>query len=468
MAYFPHAFQKLLVGLPKTQIEDFITDTVLTTAIAPGQIGVVDKATNLTIDVSNLATAVYANHPIMYLAQGSFHTVDTLGNSFHGGYQETIKSQGINPKYVSDFYVTTPADPLNEIWTVCAEGCELPCETTYRLRIDVKGVPVLRALDRNMYYTVDAYTGCCTDPDQPNFVDPNTVLLQWADEINAQNQLNKFVRASVINMLEEAVDVSYSDASTLVTDDAAFVPVEGMIIIGTDIPIGSYVGDVTPVGAAPITAYEFTVVDADGNLVTIPETLDGTVDFFETIDTDTYVPATGEAIADVMGCLVVEAAYVDTTFGVCSYDPSDFVGIEPLELNLSVVDQTGDPCVNNCFTATERQNAYQGKGFADPLIKEYILFKRYRQEDYHYDPRMREILDDTTMSCGATDIAPNAKYYTYNILHSIPRKSNPSGTMDNDQYLIKIVVDARHAQFEAWMDAYLASAGNHVQLREEV
>ncbi|NCD00099.1 MAG: hypothetical protein EOL95_10415, partial [Bacteroidia bacterium] len=235
MAYFPNAFQKLLVGLPKTQVESFITDTVATTSIAAGQIGVVNKATDQTIDVSNIATAVYADYPLVYLAQGSFHTVDKLGGSFHGGYQETIKSQGINPKYVSDFYVTSPGASVSEIWSVCGEGCELPCETTYRLRIDIKGSPVLRALNHNLYYHVDAYTGCCTDADAPNNVDPNTVLLQWADEINAQNQLKEFVNAFVINR-EEDVEVSYDSASTLVTDDAAFVPVEGMVITGENIP----------------------------------------------------------------------------------------------------------------------------------------------------------------------------------------------------------------------------------------
>ena len=73
---------------------------------------------------------------MVYLAQGSFHTTDRLGSTFHGGYKETVKTKGINPKYVSKFYVTEPGTALNDIWTVCAEDCALECETTYRLRVD--------------------------------------------------------------------------------------------------------------------------------------------------------------------------------------------------------------------------------------------------------------------------------------------------------------------------------------------
>jgi hypothetical protein len=74
---------------------------------------------------------------------------------------------------------------------------------------------------------------------------------------------------------------------------------------------------------------------------------------------------------------------------------------------------------------------------------------------------MREVLDNTTLS----EISRNGKYYVYHILHSVPRKSNPTGTMDNDQYLIKIVTTARNGAFENWMDTLLVSAGNdEVQL----
>ena len=458
MAYFPHAFQKMLLG---TNRNPFYKTANPTTSIGAGQVGIVDGVNHQALLVAApYATASYATHPMVYLAQGSFHTTDRLGSTFHGGYQETVKTKGINPKYVSKFYVTEPGTALNDIWTVCAEDCALECETTYRLRVDIKGSPVLRTLTRNMYFTVDAYTGCCTDPDNPLAVDPNVVLLQWADRINEYPLTSPFVNAFVINDPTE-VEVQYDSASTLITDDATVVPVEGQVITGASITAVWYVGTVTAVGAAPITNYTFTVVDANGDLITVPATFNEAVELWDVIDTTTYVPAsTEETIAAIEACLVVEGAYVETTFGDCSFSPTDKYEIEPVHINLSVVDETGDPCVVSCLTATERQNAYQGKGYGEPLLREYIMSKRYQQEPWFDDERLREINNNTTM----TDIDRSGKYYVYHILHSVPRKSNSDGMLDNDQYLVKIVVEARDADFEAWMNAYLTSANNAVQL----
>ena len=58
------------------------------------------------------------------------------------------------------------------------------------------------------------------------------------------------------------------------------------------------------------------------------------------------------------------------------------------------------------------------------------------------------------------EITRGTKYASYHILHSVPRKSNPSGMMDNDQYLIKIVTPARNTAFETGIRALLASANN--------
>lgn len=459
MAYFPHAFQKMLLGTNQTP---FYKTANPTTSIGAGQVGIVDGLDHQAILVAGpgYATASYALHPMVYLAQGSFHTTDRLGSTFHGGYQETVKTKGINPKYVSKFYVTEPGTALNDIWTVCAEDCALECETTYRLRVDIKGSPVLRTLTRNMYFTVDAYTGCCTDPDNPLAVDPNVVLLQWADKINEYPLTSPFIRAFVINDPTE-VEVSYEEASTLATDDATVVPVEGQVVVGDGIPVGAYVGTVTEVGTAPVTSYTFTVVDADGNLLEIADDYDDTVELYTIIDSETYTPAsTEQTIAAINSCLVVEGAYVETTFGDCSFSPTDKYEIEPVHINLSVVDETGDPCVVQCLTVTEIQNAYQGKGYGEPLLREYILSKRYQQEPWFDDVRLREINDNTTM----TDINRSGKYFVYHILHSVPRKSNSDGMLDNDQYLVKIVVEDRDADFEAWMNAYLNSANNAVQL----
>ena len=162
--------------------------------------------------------------------------------------------------------------------------------------------------------------------------------------------------------------------------------------------------------------------------------------------------------------LKLTGAYVDTKFGNCSFDPKDHFEIEPVYIYASAVDSTGDPCSESCFFVTEVTQAYQGKGYGETLVRELILAKRYQQEPWTQDVRLREVLDDTTL----TELSRNSKYFAYHILHSVPRKSNPTGMMDADQYLVKIVVDARDAAFESYLDTLLLSSGNHVQLQVQL
>lgn len=380
MAYFPHAFQKMLVGT-----NGFNSTPGSTLTLTAGQIGVISASDNLIQDLST--TPVYATTPLVYLAQGSFHTTDKIG-PFHGGYQETVKSKGINPKYVSAFYVTEPANAVNHIITVGCEGpCTFECEKTYRLRVDVKGSPALRFLTHNAYKTLDAYTGCC---EEGATVDPALVYELWAAQIAEDAIMSKFISAQVL----------YTDNS----------------------------------GASPVTT--------------------------------TTKPAGWASIpaGDKWAQLKLTGAYVDTTFGDCSFSPMDHYELEPVYIYASATDDKGDPCATDCFCVAEVQAAYQGKGYGETLVRELILSKRYAQEPFQTDPRMREVLNDTTLS----DLNRSSKYFAYHILHSVPRKSNPTGMMDADQYLVKVVVDSRDADFETFMNDLLASAGNHVQLQVQL
>jgi hypothetical protein len=110
MAYFPHAFKKMLVatgndGAPVPVQEPFPDSTTssgvpaTTLALNAGQIAVVDANTNLPVDL-NAAPAYGAGAGQLaqvYLAQGSFYVNDKIG-PFHGGYQETVKSKGVDTK----------------------------------------------------------------------------------------------------------------------------------------------------------------------------------------------------------------------------------------------------------------------------------------------------------------------------------------------------------------------------------
>lgn len=384
MAYFPHAFQKVLVGTDGFSTQDGQS----TLALGAGEIGVINAANNTILDLSS--TPTYAATPLVYLAQGSFHTTDKIG-PFHGGYQETVKSKGINPKYVSAFYVTEPANATNHVITVgCDHACSFECNKTFRLRVDVKGSPALRFLTHNVYKTLDAYTGCCPDAENPSAVDPALVFELWAAQLNADPIVSKFILGEVL----------YTDNST------------GTPVVSTEKPDG------------------WDAIDA----------------------------------AEKWAQLRLTGAYVNTTFGDCSFSPMDHYEIEPIRIYASATDDKGDPCASDCFCVAEVVEATQGKGYGETLIRELILDKRYRQEPWQQDPRMREVLNDTTLS----ELNRGSKYFVYHILHSVPRKSNPTGMMDSDQYLVKVITNGRNNDFEDFFNTLLSSAGNHVQLVEEV
>ena len=460
MAYFSHAYQKIMIGNSLKTTVGSLTD------LTAGQLGVVGM-NHKTIKITDVTTASYATHPMVYLAQGSFHTVDEVG--MHSGYLRPVKSKGINPKYVSKVWVSDAKNAQNNIWHVCSDNCNLECDTTYRLRIDVKGSRVLGALQRNLYFNVDAYTGCCTDDP----VDPITVLLQWANGIN-ENPLGKpFVQASVVGLISLGDFVVSVDSGTItatVSDNEDIVPEVGNVLqVDDDYYVIATVEEQTD-DDDDVTGWEITVKEYDwltgetgSSAATLDDMTEEDLAMYLVPDMDNYEPLTDTtAIKNSHSCLVIESAYVDTKFGDCSYSKNDRVDIEPVIIKVSILDETGDPCVVNCFKPTEIQEAHQGAGYGETLLQEYILSKSYEQEFWEDDPRYRETKDQTFN----TDVDRTAKYKVLNILHSVPRKSNPSGTFDNDQYLIRILFKSTFdtSDLITWLNAYLTSANSGVQV----
>lgn len=536
MAYFPHAFQKMLIA------NSFVTGAgTFSGSLTAGQVAVINAATNLSIDLT--ASPTYANNPLFYIAQGSFHTTDKIG-PFIGGYKESVKSKGINPKYVSAFYVSEPATPVQDIQQVQAVvGCNVTCDTTYRLRIDIKGSPALRFLTHNVYYTLDAWTGCCDASN--NNVDPNIVLLGWLDRLNIYPTLstsggdNIFVQGKVWNrvLVSGAAATGSATAATALTmsdrtgikpgNRVIFTPTTatsatgstiagnlftvgtatntifsvGQVLTGTGVAAGTTIvsrvaggggtgstfivnisqtvasttiSSVTPVlayvsaaytpatgsGAVALVAADTIQTSSGSTAVTAFTTTSITPKIYDSITTATYTPLTGATAPDTVDSfLELVGAYVDTTFLDCSFNPKDHVEYQPVEIYASLLqlDPLGAQCSTQCFTVTEAQQAIQGRGFGETIIRELILAKRYQQEPWQQDPRLREVLDYNPFA----EVTRGNKYYSYHILHSVPRKSNPSGMMDADQYLVKIVCSSRSSDFEAGLTSLITSAGNY-------
>ena len=134
MAYFNHAFVKCF-NPSKIQLEKGLA----TKDLAAGQIGLVDDKTWKTVKHNDAASA----EGLLYLVQGSYHNVvggDTIGNNpGHGGYAESVKSKGINPKYITRLWseecvVPTQSETCISVGPKCA-----PCGSALFLRLDVKG-----------------------------------------------------------------------------------------------------------------------------------------------------------------------------------------------------------------------------------------------------------------------------------------------------------------------------------------
>lgn len=528
MSYFPHAFQKMLVS------SSFVTGAgTATSALTAGQLAVVDASTNKSLVLSGAIS--YQTSPLVYLAQGSFHTTDKVG-PFHGGYQESVKSKGINPKYISAFYVSEPGIPVQDIVKVTATtACNIACNSTYRLRLDIKGSPALRFLTHNAYFTLDAYSGCCDASN--NNVDPNVVLLGWADRLALYPTVKDFVQAKVWNQVLVAgvAATATAAAATALTltardgvlagDRVVFTPSTatsatastiagnlftvgtatntifsvGQVLTGTNVAVGTTIVSLVSGGGgtgstflvnisqttasttissvSPVIAYvssAYVAATGAGAVALVAATTIQTpsataigvvttaaltaVQIYESIISTTYVPLTGATLPDTVNSfLEIVGAYVDTTFGDCSFSPRDHVEYQPVEIYASVTDTAGLPCITSCFVPADVQQAVQGRGYGETLIRELILAKRYQQEPWQQDPRLREVLDYNPFG----EISRGTKYFTYHILHSVPRKANPSGMMDNDQYLVKIVTTARSSAFETAISTLLTTAGNY-------
>jgi hypothetical protein len=394
MAYFNHAFQKVFLGTEGFTGLDLGQLGTTGNIFAAGQFGFVDPKTWTIQDPESAPT----NCCPLVLVAGSVLQKDKIG-PFHGGYLESNKSKMINPRYVNKFYRVDPCEPTQAVLNIGSTpytqdedtpNCcpDFLCGETYSLRIDVKGSPALRFLNHNAYLTVSAYTGCCP---------------------------------------EGAIAPVPVD-STLVMIEWAKQIINSPLISPFVLPV---------VSAADGTIYYAPgTVDIVGNLV--PNTW------------DTYV-SPGYVEGDCAG-LILYGAYVDTKFGNCTFQISDFYEKEPVRLYASEVDYNGDPCAFSGICIVNECLGTQAMGLGESAVRDLILSESYRQNFFHSDFRIREITQGYDI---LNQINRNALYTRYYLLHSVPRHNNPTGTFDNDQYLLEIITDGDIATFETFVTTWV-------------
>lgn len=427
-------------------------------------VGWFDPKTNLSVVPSTAITCCP-----LYLAGSTIYCKDKV-SPFIGGYQETNKSKVVNPKYVSRFYDVEPCTPTNNVVhvgstyasagggvltldpatlvggtgytngtstttvtggsgtgliveitvalgvvtgvTVLSPGkdyvigdtvtivggnnnatidvltvttaiapvisgtncCkEFLCGETYYLRLDVKGSPALRFLNHNAYYIAEAYTGCCpAGAIAPTAVDSTEVMILWANALLNSPIVSPFFQIAI---QDEAGVIWYAPGT-----DATFL---------------------ASVGA-----------DTWNNYVTPGH------------------------VAGACAGLILNGAYVDTRFGDCTFQISDFYEKQPVNLYPSEVDLNGDPCQFEGLCVVNECLGSQANGLGETILRDVILSESYRQNFFSSDFRIREITQGNQI---VNAVNRQALYYNVFLQHSVPRFNNPTGTFDNDQYLLQVV-----------------------------
>lgn len=188
------------------------------------------------------------------------------------------------------------------------------------------------------------------------------------------------------------------------------------------------------------------------------------------VDPTTYTPLTNPVdIANTVASLQLVVTYQETKFNACSFDPNDHYDAEPLVIAAAQwVNIEGKSCPNVPHLAfTKKQAPLAAEGTSDRLLRDYLLSISYRQDFYAKDARMRLITDMNTI---AADLNQYDKYVNYYLLHRVPRKSNPTGNYDQDQYLTQVALVHNNESgiefFESWLQNYLNSAGTGVVLED--
>jgi len=321
--------------------------------------------------------------------------IASLGKGYEFNDTVTIVSPAGTPGTLAVYTIFVATPAIAPV--ISGTNCckEFLCGETYSLRLDVKGSPALRFLNHNAYYTASAYTGCCpAGAIAPVAVDSTEVMILWANDLLNSPIVSPFIQIAI---QDEAGVIWYAPGT-----NAAFLAAEGANTW------------------------------------------------------DNYV-SPGHTTGACAG-LILNGAYVDTRFGDCTFQISDFYEKQPVNLYPSEVDYNGDPCeftgvcvVNECLGS-------QAMGLGESVLRDVILSESYRQNFFSSDFRIREITQGNQI---VNAVNRQALYYRTYLQHSVPRFNNPSGTFDNDQYLLEVIFTdaASAAAFEGAANIWLGTCG---------
>lgn len=336
----------------------------------------------------------------LVLVAGSYHSNDKIG-PFAGGYRESIKSKTINPKYVSSVYRVDPNPPKN-------------CQITV-------GNADLTAADG---------LDC-----KKEFLCGNNYNLRV--DVKGSPVLRTLTHNGYLTVT--AYTGCCADPATVEAVDPAMVYNQWGAYINQHPIMSKFIQATLTVSTNSGSTWSYSTPNADaGNAVPANAT------------DDTYRVG-----------LVLTGAYFDTEFQDCTFYPTDSTIslLEPLKIYASEVDLNGDACLFTGVCVNTACPGYQENGLGETLVRDVILTEGYMQQPFYTgkDLRIREITDGNDVF---NYINRSSRYTTYFIQHSVPRFNNPSGTFDNDQYLLQIICDGGEAALETFLEDWLDAANN--------
>ena len=322
--------------------------------------------------------------------------IASLGKGYEVGDTVTINDwAGFAPGTLAVYTIATVTPAIDPV--IPGTNCckEFLCGETYNLRLDVKGSPALRFLNHNAYYTATAYTGCCpAGAIAPTPVDSTEVMILWANDLLRSPIVSPFFQIAI---QDETGVIWYAPGT-----NAAFLAAEG--------------------------ASTWDLYTSPGH------------------------------ITNACAGLILNGAYVDTRFGDCTFQISDFYEKQPINLYPSEVDLNGDPCEFTGICVVNECLGSQAMGLGESVLRDIILSESYRQNFFASDFRIREITQGNQI---VNAVNRQALYYRDYLQHSVPRFNNPSGTFDNDQYLLEVIfTDSTSAgAFETAVTGWLTTCG---------
>lgn len=355
----------------------------------------------------------YLNVPTTTSGAGTGLTVDVEVNG--AGEITSIVENQVGTGYVAADTITPDATTLGhdgvglectttEVATVGVQECEFDflCGETYNLFIQLNGAPVLKALHRDSYRTLAAYTGCCPEGTiTPTAVDSTLVMISWANQIITDPLLKDFIKPVVF---DESGNVWFATAADAVAE-----------------------------------GYPAATTFAD------------------------YVSA-GHIDGATAGMRLI-GAYVETATQNCSFQYSDGYEVEVVQIEAQLVDTTGNPCVFDGLCITTECCGFGGQGFGEDYLRQLIQSESYRQNWLSNDVRIREMNGGNDLRDALSRTLRYTKYVILHNVPRWNNDAS-LGTWDQYEVNIIVPSGVTAASLEALMTAWLTGANNPITLEE--